>query len=703
MESKSTGVTSVAELLARMGARAAVPQGSLDVAEEPQEAAAPQEVATSPEAPALREVATSPEAPALREVTTSPEAPALREVTTSPEAPALREVATSPEALAPLPAATSPDAAALRAAAISPKAPPRARIGALRLIRRTPWADCPDLGADMHPVLKRIYSARGIRCSNDLQTSLDRLHPISTLEGIPAAVDLLLAHRTGRVLIVGDFDADGATSTALMMRALTAWGFGSVDFLVPNRFEFGYGLTPEIVELAASRSPTLIVTVDNGISSLTGVAAARARGISVLITDHHLPGSRIPDANVIVNPNLPGSQFASRSLAGVGVAFYVLAAVKRRLDEEKLTPPQAPGVAEFLDLVALGTVADVVPLDLNNRVLVSQGLRRIRLGRCVTGICALLEIAGRDKSDLTAADLAFAVAPRLNAAGRIDDMSIGIRCLLADDTSSARALAEQLNAFNLERRAIEARMQVEALNAVRVLRDPGPRSLQRSGVCLFDETWHQGVVGLVASRVKDRIRRPVIAFALGGDEQLRGSARSVSGIHIRDVLDSIAALHPELINKFGGHAMAAGLTIQRGQLDTFARAFDEEVARWAMRGAAADAVETDGELAVQEIALETANALRRGGPWGQAFPEPCFDGVFTIRSSRVVGERHLKMWVEVSRTGRSFDAIAFNYVEESANFVPPEGDVQLVYRLDVNEYQGERRLQLLVDHILPSV
>jgi single-stranded-DNA-specific exonuclease len=569
-------------------------------------------------------------------------------------------------------------------------------------VRREPGKDCVGFKNDMHPVLQRIYSARGIRSDCELDVSLDKLHPVSTLEGITAAVDLLLEHRVaGRVLVVGDFDADGATSTALMMRALGAWGFASVDFLVPNRFEFGYGLTPEIVALAATRSPTLIVTVDNGISSIAGVAEARSRGIAVLITDHHLPGESTPAANVIVNPNLPGSQFASRALAGVGVAFYVMAAVKRRLDEQKLTPAGAPGVSQFLDLVALGTVADLVPLDANNRVLVSQGLKRIRAGRCVPGILALLAIASRESSDLTAADLGFAVAPRLNAAGRIDDMSIGIRCLIADDAAVARTLAERLNEFNLERRAIEGRMQTDALNAVRQLRDPSPHALQRSGVCLFDESWHQGVVGLVASRVKDRIRRPVIAFAIAGDDQLRGSARSVSGIHIRDVLDAIAARRPELISKFGGHAMAAGLTVHRGLLDAFAKAFDEEVARWAARSVGADAVETDGELSVQEIALETARALRAGGPWGQAFPEPCFDGVFTIRNTRVVGERHLKMWVEVPKTGRSFDAIAFNHIEEPGQFTPPEGAVRLVYRLDVNEYQGERRLQLLVDHVLP--
>jgi len=574
----------------------------------------------------------------------------------------------------------------------------------LRVVRRGACAEDASMlvGGGLHPVLRRIYLARGVRTADDLDLSLDRLLPVSTLESIAAAIDLLLAHRAaGRVLVIGDFDADGATSTALVVRALTAWGFAAVDFLVPNRFEFGYGLTPEIVRLAAGRAPSLIITVDNGISSAAGVAEARSRGIDVLVTDHHLPGPDLPAANVIVNPNLTGSLFKSRALAGVGVAFYVMAALKRRLDQERLTPAGAPGAADFLDLVALGTVADLVPLDANNRVLVAQGLRRIRAGRCVAGIRALLEIAGRPVESLIAADLAFGVAPRLNAAGRLDDMTVGIQCLLADDMATAATLAARLDELNHERRAIEARMQAEALAAVRRLRDPGPRALQRSGVCLFDESWHQGVVGLVASRVKDRIRRPVIAFALAGEGQLRGSARSMPGIHIRDVLANLDARHPQLIGKFGGHAMAAGLTLQSARLDFFARAFDEEVAAWAAQCGPSDAIETDGELTVEEIALETAHALRAGGPWGQAFPEPCFDGVFAIRSARVVGDRHLKMWLEFPRTGRSFDAIAFNHIEESSVFALPEGCLQLVYRLDVNEYQGERRLQLLVDHVLP--
>ena len=572
----------------------------------------------------------------------------------------------------------------------------------LRVVRRAPGASgAPIGGGDLHPVLERVYAARGVRSAADLDTSLARLLPVGTLEGIPAAVDLLLQHRTpGRVLIIGDFDADGATSSALMVRALRSFGFAAVDFLVPNRFQFGYGLTPGIVSLAAARAPTLIVTVDNGISSNAGVAAARARGIDVLITDHHLPGALLPDANVIVNPNLGGSRFGSRALAGVGVAFYVMAALARRLEEAGL--PATPGAAQLLDLVALGTIADVVPLDANNRVLVAQGLKRIRAGRCVAGIRALLAIAGRPAHDLTASDLAFGVAPRLNAAGRIDDMTIGIQCLLADDLATAEPLAARLDELNRERRSIEARMQQVALGAVRRLADPGPGTLHRSGVCLFDESWHQGVVGLVASRVKDRLRRPVIAFAIADRASLRGSARSVAGIHIRDVLDSIATRHPDLIERFGGHAMAAGLSLERAKLDPFARAFDEEVARWTAGAPAADTIETDGELAPAEIALDTAQALRAGGPWGQAFPEPCFDGLFSIRSARVIAERHVKMWVEVPASGRAFDAIAFNHLEEGAQFVPPAGVAQLVYRLEVNEYQGERRLQLLIEHVLPA-
>lgn len=561
--------------------------------------------------------------------------------------------------------------------------------------------NCPAGFADasLHPVLCRAYAARGVRDSQELSLTLDRLMPVGTLGGVDAAVNLLLQHRERRIVVVGDFDADGATSTALIVRCLRAWGFTAVDFLVPNRFEFGYGLTPEIVGLAAERSPTLIVTVDNGISSNAGVAAARARGIQVLVTDHHLPGPVLPDADVIVNPNVPGSGFGSKALAGVGVAFYVMAAVRRALDA--LGTVVMPPVTDFLDLVALGTVADLVPLDTNNRVLVAQGIRRIRAGRAVPGIRALLAIGNRAVPSVTAADLGFTIGPRLNAAGRLDDMSIGIRCLLTDNDSEALALATRLDQLNSERREIEARMQGVALNAVRHLRDNAAEGPTRQGVCLFDADWHQGVVGLVASRIKDRIRRPVIAFARAGDGQLRGSARSVSGIHIRDVLDGMAARHPDLISRFGGHAMAAGLTLEERNLDAFARAFDEEVARWRDPRIPANRVETDGELSSGEIALETAQALREGGPWGQAFPEPCFDGRFAVKNARMVGDKHLKMWVTSGDGARSFDAIAFNFKGADENPPLPDGDVRLVYRLDINEYKGERRLQLLVDHVLP--
>jgi single-stranded-DNA-specific exonuclease len=560
---------------------------------------------------------------------------------------------------------------------------------------------CPAEIADarLHPVLRRAYAARGVRHADELALTLDKLMPVGTLDGVEAAVQLLLAHRDRRILVVGDFDADGATSTALIVRCLRAWGFASVDFLVPNRFEFGYGLTPEIVALAAERTPTLIVTVDNGISSNAGVAAARARGIQVLVTDHHLPGATLPDADVIVNPNVPGCGFASKSLAGVGVAFYVMAAVRRELERSGCAV--MPPVQEFLDLVALGTVADLVPLDVNNRVLVSQGLRRIRAGKVVPGIRALLAIGNRAMATVTAADLGFTIGPRLNAAGRLDDMAIGIRCLLADTDAEALALATRLDQLNAERREIEARMQGAALAAVSKLRDPGEGGPVRQGVCLFDADWHQGVVGLVASRIKDRIRRPVIAFARAGDGTLRGSARSVPGIHIRDVLDGIAARHPEIIHRFGGHAMAAGLTLDESRLDAFARAFDQEVARWRDPAIPANRVETDGELTSDEIALETAQALREGGPWGQAFPEPCFDGGFAVKNARVVGDKHLKMWVTSFDGARNFDAIAFNFKGADEAAALPDGEVRLVYRLDINEYKGERRLQLLVDHVLP--
>jgi single-stranded-DNA-specific exonuclease len=571
-------------------------------------------------------------------------------------------------------------------------------------IRRRTNAPDPDFATHLNPVLRRIYAARGVRSADELNLGLEQLLPVSSLEGMEAAVELLLRHRArgSTIVVVGDFDADGATSTALVVRCLRQLRFAQVGYLVPNRFRYGYGLTPGIVTLAAAQRPGLIITVDNGISSHAGIAEATRHGIEVLVTDHHLPGEQAPPAAAIVNPNLPGSRFASRALAGVGVAFYLMAALARRMQNDELPGAREVNVADYLDLVALGTVADLVPLDHNNRVLVAQGLRRIRAGRCVPGITALLEQANRRPQWLVAQDLGFAVAPRLNAAGRIDDMSIGIECLLSEDADAARRLAARLSGLNEERREIEQRMQEEALAAVRRVRldNGGPAA----AMCLYDGGWHQGVIGLVASRMKDRLHRPVIALACADEDgaqeaMLRGSARSVPGVHIRDVLDAVATRHPGLIERFGGHAMAAGLTIRASALPAFEAAFVQECGRW-LDPAAQGLIYSDGELAPEEMSLGTALELRDAGPWGQGFPEPAFDGPFVIRQARIVGERHLKLRVCPERGGEVHDAIAFRYLDgEGARAAMPQGRVHLAYRLDVNEYLGARRLQLVVEHL----
>jgi single-stranded-DNA-specific exonuclease len=570
-------------------------------------------------------------------------------------------------------------------------------------IKRRP-AGMPLDCIELHPVLRRVYAARGVSRSEELDLSLDRLLPVGSLDGVEAAARLLAAHRgQGRVLVVGDFDADGATSSALVVRALRSMKFGHVDFLVPNRFRFGYGLTPEIVALAATRQPSLIVTVDNGISSVEGVEAAHALGIPVLVTDHHLPGKALPRAAAIVNPNLTGSTFASPALAGVGVAFYVMAALARELGRAEFR------AADLLDLVALGTVADVVTLDRNNRVLVAQGLRRIRAGRCVPGIRALLESAGRRFDQVTAADLGFAVAPRLNAAGRLTDMSVGIACLLADDPIEAAQLAGQLTRLNEERREIEQRMQLEAVDIAAGVRfnATGNESL---GLCLFDDSWHQGVVGLVAGRIKDRLHRPVVAFARAEDGSLRGSARSISGVNIRDALDSIATRHPGLIVKFGGHAMAAGMTLAETNLEQFRAAFAAEIAVRADLETLTGVIHSDGELRGAELSVDTARILRGGGPWGQGFPEPVFDGEFTIIDARIVGNKHLKLQLEPASSGsaaggaRGIDAIAFGYIggtTEDAS-VRTGRQVRVAYRLEVNDYRGVENVQLNCQHLKPA-
>jgi len=562
-------------------------------------------------------------------------------------------------------------------------------------IRRRKHENPADFAGHLHPVVRRVYAARGIASDSELDLSLDRLLPVGSLEGLDAATRLLAAHRAaGRVLVIGDFDADGATSTALLVRALRALRFAHVDFLVPNRFRFGYGLTPEIVALAATRTPSLIVTVDNGVSSIAGVEAAREIGVPVLVTDHHLPGSVLPRAEVIVNPNLPGSQFGSPALAGVGVAFYLIAALGKALGEASFR------AANYLDLVALGTVADMVPLDRNNRILVSEGLKRIRAGRCVAGIRALLESAGRNREQLSAADLGFGLAPRLNAAGRLTDMSVGIACLLADEFSEAQRLALLLTQLNDERREIEQRMQLEAVGLAENLRDS--EAAESLGICLFDENWHQGVVGLVAGRIKDRLHRPVIAFARAEDGSLRGSARSVPGINIRDALDSVAVQRPDLIDKFGGHAMAAGLSLRESNLPAFRLAFAAEIARRGNRELLSGVIYSDGALSAAELCIGTAQALRSAGPWGQGFPEPAFDGKFLVEEARIVGDKHMKMRLRPSHLGaEAIDAIAFGYMGSPSEDANMRGGatVQLVYRLEINEYRGAARVQLNCQHL----
>jgi len=505
------------------------------------------------------------------------------------------------------------------------------------------------------PVIARDYAMRGVNNANQLDYGLAQLAPVSALDNVDAGVDLLLKHRQGRIVIVGDFDVDGATSSALMLRCLREFGFAEVDYLVPNRFEFGYGLSPEIVEVAAKSKPALLVTVDNGISSISGVARANELGIPVLVTDHHLPATELPDAAVIVNPNLVGSQFPSRNLAGVGVAFYLLAALGRRLQKDG-QDGAAKIPARYLDLVALGTVADVVPLDHNNRILVQQGLARIRAGHAVAGIRALLKQSNRQLARTVSTDLGFVVGPRLNAAGRLEDMSVGIECLLTDDPGVAEHHAALLDGINKERRDIESSMREQAfafVDAMDAHKLPGC-------VCVFEPSWHQGVVGLIAARVKERCHRPVIAFARDTERLLKGSARSIAGVHARDLLEAVSSSHPGLIEKFGGHAMAAGLTIEENRYPEFAAAVAEQLARLYPDADFSGAIVSDGGLPGASINLGFARALRQAGPWGSAFPEPLWCGDFSVVEQRTVGENHLKLRVRPAERGSIVDAIAFN-------------------------------------------
>lgn len=572
------------------------------------------------------------------------------------------------------------------------------------LIKPRHNSDTPSLLPNIHPVLQRIYAARDIVSESQLDKRLQALLPFHTLTDIDKACTRLerAIREQERIVIIGDFDADGATSTALAVSALQAMGALHVHFLVPNRFEYGYGLTPGIVEVAAAKwEPHLIITVDNGIASIEGVNTANEKGIDVLVTDHHLPAEQLPNACAIVNPNQVGDLFSSKSIAGVGVIFYTMLALRRHLVDQGWFVSQQlsePNMSQFLDLVALGTVADVVPLDQNNRILVSQGIARIRNGLARPGICALLEVAGRRADLLRESDLGFAVAPRLNAAGRLDDMSLGIDCLLNNDLGKARILAQHLDELNVERRKIETEMKEQALivlNKLTLNVETGLHTLPL-GLCLVDPTWHQGVIGILAGRLKDRYHRPVIAFAVVNETELKGSARSVLGLNIRDVLAAIDKDHPGLITKFGGHAMAAGLSIQPQYFDRFQQAFVTEVSKHLDVSQCEGISYSDGGLNASELTLDVATFLQEAGPWGQQFPEPVFDNMFEILEQRLVGQHHLKLTLALVPQGEPIEAIAFNvdlkqWPNHRARYV------HALYKLDINVYQGRRRLQLIVE------
>ncbi|QSX39125.1 single-stranded-DNA-specific exonuclease RecJ [Shewanella sedimentimangrovi] len=569
-------------------------------------------------------------------------------------------------------------------------------------IVRRPQVDDSHLPSHLHPLLKQLLARRGTK-AEECEPELNRLLRPETMKGLAAAAVLVAdAMAAGRkILIVGDFDADGATSTSVCLLALAMMGAGNTDFLIPNRFDFGYGLSVPLVAVAKERGAELLITVDNGISCVEGVAAAKAAGMQVVITDHHLPGAELPLADAIVNPNQPGCTFASKSIAGVGVAFYLMLALRAELRSRDWFVSRGlaePNLACLLDIVALGTVADVVSLDANNRILVDAGLKRVRSGRCRPGITALLEVAKRNPARIVASDFGFAVGPRLNAAGRLDEMSLGVETLLCDDFMQARRMAAELDGLNAERRELEAGMQQEALASLQRL------SLADSelpwGIALYRDDWHQGVIGILASRIKDRYHRPVIAFADAGDGEIKGSARSIKGLHMRDLLELINSRHPGLLLKFGGHAMAAGLSLRATDFGAFAAAFEQAVQQLLAPEQLTGEILSDGELEPRWLTLETAELLRGAGPWGQGFEEPLFDGRFRLLQQRLVGDKHLKMVLETGCGSLMLDAIAFNI---DTAIWPDAGirEVQLAYRLDVNEFRGNQSLQLLVEQLQP--
>ena len=567
-----------------------------------------------------------------------------------------------------------------------------------QIIRR----DVTDLlSSSLPPLLARIYAARGITCEDGIARQLKGLHHYTHLKDIDVAARILadaIAEQK-KILIVGDFDCDGATSSALGVLAIRAMG-GQVDYLVPNRFEYGYGLTPEIVTAAESFQPKVLVTVDNGISSLSGVTAARERGWQVVVTDHHLAGRELPDADAIVNPNQPDCPFPGKNTAGVGIIFYVMCALRTRLNQRGWFDHRpAFNPFDLLDLVALGTVADVVSLDKNNRILAHQGLARIRAGHCRPGIKALIDVSGRSQSRLVASDLGFALGPRLNAAGRLDDMSTGIELLLTPHIEQAREIASELDSLNRDRKDIEAGMQQEAMSELARLNLDRDTELPW-GVSLYQQGWHQGVIGILASRIKDKLHRPVIAFAAADNGELKGSARSVKGLHMRDALDAIAREHPDLIIKFGGHAMAAGLSIKQDGFTAFSDCFDKIVRKQLDADDLEAEIHTDGTLESHDFNLQTAQMLRDAGPWGQSFPEPSFDGRFQLIQQRLVGQKHLKMVLKIPDSEFYLDGIAFN-IDPQLWPDPAVNRIRAVYKLDINEFRGQQSLQLLVDYFEP--